>query len=535
MAKLEGIIYKAFGNFVALRGFAEIADLASISTSSKSYQRIADEAHKKDIVKFMKEGKYIYFPDVILACRAENYSDFSNRIGSDDDVDFADASFVEGLTVMHEYLPVKGHRARHASLNINIKKEEKLYRIDGNHRLEPFDETLEWWFDLLEIPQDVVDETDKSKKDGWMLHQAAEYRRKVGEKIVPYTIIFTDKTIADDLEAGIFHNINFRHLPLKEEASLRIISDRNTFDINSLGKEYLLTSVLIDRAHKGFFRGISLLTPSKDESNSIFRTSCLRIAQLICDQKVTDKELNDMYWSDDFIDLIEEVIQSLRPIYKRWGDAKQGSTALLAALVYYGLKDPAKQHFFIQWAEKNGINRISQDNVSRSTALSFVEMFDKVYQTKKSEVFISMQFNDPQSELIFEKIVRAIETYNKQSSRDIQVRPLRIDKYIKGETYTITDEILNAIESSSLVIADLSSGNKNVYHEIGYAMALAKVKDIAPSVLLLLKENTNQINDGDDIDKFVGFNIRGFSQVRFNNYDDLVELLVKQLKAHFEN
>ena len=533
MAKLEGIIYKAFDNFIALRGYAEIADLASISEKSNSYQRVANEEHKKEIIKFLDNGKYTFFPDIILACRAENYSDFLTKIGSDDDVDFNDASFVEGLTVMHEYLPVKGHRARHASLNIDGNK--KLYRIDGNHRLEPFDEPLDWWFDTLKIPQEIKDETDIAKKQGWLEFNAQKFKKSVGAKIVPYTIIFTNKTDADDFEAGIFHNINFRHLPLKEEASLRIISERSTFDILSLGGEYILTCALIDRAQKGFFKGISLLTPTKEEKDSIFRTSCLRIAQLICDKKAGDKELDTLYWKDDFIDIIEEIIQSLRPIYKKWGNDKQGSTALLATLVYYGLKDTAKQHFFIQWAEKNGINRISQDNVSRSTALSFVDMFDKVYQTKKSEVFISMQFNDPQSELIYEKIVRAIETYNKQSSRDIQVRPLRIDKYIKGETYTITDEILSAIESSSLVIADLSSGNKNVYHEIGYAMALAKAKDIAPSVLLLLKENTNQINDGDDIDKFVGFNIRGFSQVRFNNYDDLVELLVKQLKAHFEN
>jgi hypothetical protein len=160
-------------------------------------------------------------------------------------------------------------------------------------------------------------------------------------------------------------------------------------------------------------------------------------------------------------------------------------------------------------------------------------MFDKVYLTKKSEVFISMQFNDPQSELIYEKIVRAIETFNRETSRDIKIRPLRIDKYIKGETYTITDEILNAIESCSWVIADLSSGNKNVYHEIGYAMALAKVKDVSPSVLLLLKEDTNQLEKDGDIDKFVGFNIRGFTQVRFKYYDDLVELLIPQLAAHF--
>ena len=531
MLRLEGIIYKSFANYVVLRGFAEIGDLAAISKKSESYQRIAEEEHKKEIVRFLEEGKYMYFPDVILACRAENYSQFQSMVGSDDDVDFADAAFVKGLNVMREYLPVKGHRARHASINVGYNN--KLYRIDGNHRLEPFDEPIEWWYEFLDVPQDVKEEKDASKKEGWLNNQAIKYKKKIATKIVPYTIIFTDQTSAEDFEAGIFHNINFKHLPLKEEASLRIISERSTFDITSLGKEYLLAYALIDRARKGFFRGISLLSPTKTEENSIYRTSCLRIAQLICDLKENDADLEAMYWRDDFIDVIEETIQSLRPIYKKWGDVKQGSTSLLAALVYYGLKDTVKQKFFIQWANKNGINKIPHDNVSRSTALSFVEMFDKVYLTKKSEVFISMQFNDPQSELIYEKIVRAIETFNRETSRDIKIRPLRIDKYIKGETYTITDEILNAIESCSLVIADLSSGNKNVYHEIGYAMALAKVKDVSPSVLLLLKEDTNQLEKDGDIDKFVGFNIRGFTQVRFKYYDDLVELLIPQLAAHF--
>lgn len=532
MAKLEGIIYKTFDNYVALRGFAEIKDLARISKKSESYQRVANEEHKKRIIKFLEEGKYVFFPDIILACRAENYSQFRTMVGSDDDVDFAAATFVEGLNVMREYLPVKGHRARHASLDVSTDK--KLFRIDGNHRLEPFDESLEWWFSFIDVPNDIAEEKDDSKKEGWLKNQAKNYKSMIGTKIVPYTIIFTDQISAEDFEAGIFHNINFKHLPLKEEASLRIISERNTFDISSLGEEYLLASDLIDRAQKGFFRGISLLSPVSNEKDSIFRTSCLRIAQLICDKKVNDSELNKMYWKSDFVDVIEEVIQSLRPIYKKWGDNKQGSTSLLASLVYYGLKDTVKQKFFIQWANKNGINRIAKDNVSRSTALSFVEMFDKVYQTKKSEVFISMQFHDPQSELIYEKIVRAIETFNRNTSREIKIHPLRIDKYIKGETYTITDEILNAIESCSLVIADLSSANKNVYHEIGYAMALAKVKDVSPSVLLLLKENTNMLEPGEDIDKFVGFNIRGFTQVRFKEYDDLVELLLKQLATHFD-
>ena len=240
------------------------------------------------------------------------------------------------------------------------------------------------------------------------------------------------------------------------------------------------------------------------------------------------------YETREFIDTIEEVIQALRPVYKQWGKDKQGSTALLASLVYFGLTDKSKQEYFIRWVAKNGINKIGNENISRMTALSFVEMFEKVYQTKKSQVFISMQFGDPQSELIYEKIVRAIESYNNESHREIKITPLRIDEYLKGTTYTITDEILEAISSSSLLIADLSSGNKNVYHEIGYAMALAKVKDTAPSVILLLKEDTYKLEKGEDIDKFVGFNIRGFSQLRFKSYETLISQLKEQLKIHFE-
>ena len=114
MIRLEGIIYKAFDNYVVLRGFAPLGSLAEISQKSESYQRDADNSHKKDIVRFLESGKYTYFPDVILACRAENYTDFISKIGNDNDVDFTDVRFVEGLTVLKEYLPIQRHRARHS-------------------------------------------------------------------------------------------------------------------------------------------------------------------------------------------------------------------------------------------------------------------------------------------------------------------------------------------------------------------------------------------------------------------------------------
>lgn len=112
----------------------------------------------KRYCEFLHSGRYSYFPDVILACRADNYSSFISKIGNDNDVDFSDVHYVDGLTVLKEYLPVKNHRARHAYLDINSNK--RLMRIDGNHRLEPFDEKIEWWYDFLDIPDYIQNETD---------------------------------------------------------------------------------------------------------------------------------------------------------------------------------------------------------------------------------------------------------------------------------------------------------------------------------------------------------------------------------------
>lgn len=94
MAKLEGIIYKTFDHYVVLRGFAAIKDLAQISHRPESYQRNADKEHKKSIIQFLASGEYKYFPEITLACRVANYTEFAKNIGIDSAVDRDDAQFV---------------------------------------------------------------------------------------------------------------------------------------------------------------------------------------------------------------------------------------------------------------------------------------------------------------------------------------------------------------------------------------------------------------------------------------------------------
>ena len=217
MAKLEGIIYTAFRSYIVLRGFATIGGLARISKKPASYQRDANEQHKVEIVHYLNDLKS-------LACRVDDYEGLMRSIGDDKDVSKEDSVYVKGLRILNERLPIGRDRARHAYLEINNPNEdEKLLRVDGNHRLEPFNSNIEWWYQFITDKTPIKDETDPEKISGWLKHQAQLYKKGVEGKIVPFTIIMSDAKDADNFEAKIFHDINFKALPLREEASLRII------------------------------------------------------------------------------------------------------------------------------------------------------------------------------------------------------------------------------------------------------------------------------------------------------------------------
>lgn len=601
MPKLEGIIYKTFNHYVVLRGFAPLKDLAAISHKPQAYQRPAISEHKKDILQFLESGEFKYFPEITLACRVNRYNEFASNIGIDNAIDRDDAQFVSGLKVLAERLPYDGYRARHA--NLSKDNNFDLVRVDGNHRLESFDD-----------PSDPVwAETGISKNE-------------LEKIVVPYTVIFSEKEFGDQFEAGIFHNINFRQEPLRQEASLKIISDLNVFtDKEKLGIEYPLALELTDKVKTGLFNDIKWLSVNIDITKCYYRTTCLRIAQLLHNRKavieaqqstiidkINDNKLKLEDVKKEIAQLKEEIkklesdrnkieisesnfeklssykllckeidnkaqmldriiidennlnseqrhlefkcnlhsgflsssvnptdiidaIYSLKKVYDEFEDNQYGNIAMLVTMVYYALLDKAQLHSFINWARKNGVNKIIEpDDLSLDASKNLIEMFEQIFQSKKNEIFISMQFGDSQSELIYEKIVRAIETFNKKhKSIYLSARPIRIDRTVEPSTYSIQDKILEAIQACSLIIADLSSSNINVYHEIGYAMGVAQSNELFPNLILLYKENTDHNKENSDIDKFVGFNLRNLSQLRFKDYKQLVDSLVERLEKHY--
>lgn len=596
MAKLEGIIYKAFENFIVFRGYAPIGILSKVSKRPEAYQRMANDRHKRDIIKFLRKKEYSYFPELVLAYRGADLNGLIGELHGKDDVEYNAESYVKGLKVLKERVPVSGYRARHAQLQID---EDTLLRVDGNHRLEPFDDGDDWW--SLFIEEEVPVSYSEDEKAQWLHQKVSLFKQEIEKIIVPFSIVISDQEIADKFEASIFNNINFKQLPLKQEKNIQNVY-KYLKDSDELGEPHNLTIKLIELVENGHFKGLPLLAMGTD--NEIYRTICFKTIDLLltCSQKAINKideieksiseydtiiknqkqeidklkkqllhktgrgskdfiegnisnsqrlidetihnkdiaqkqivVLNRFIKSSNSIDDLEIAIQSLRSTYARLGD-NYGNISMFVALVYFKLLDETKFASFMDWIIKNGINKIPvEDYIPTHNAQSLIALFNRVFEAKGREIFISMQFNDPQSEMIYEKVVQTIERFNHKKGLDIKITTIRIDQKATTEMFTISNEITRAIESSSLIIADLSSHNVNVYHEIGVAMGIAQAKRVpAPVILLYKKDSSFRDKEKTDEDHFIGFNLRGESQLRFETYKQLQDGLWERLEKHYE-
>lgn len=610
MEKLEGIIYKAFDNFVVFRGYAPIEMLAKVSRRPEEYQRFPDDEHKRSIVHFLKNGEFKYFPELVLAYRGDNLKEFVRSLHGKDDVDFNASEYVKGLRVLKERVPITSYRARHAQLEIDDKK---LLRVDGNHRLEPFSESVEWWKDFIEDEEPEAYSDDELQQ--WITKRVDDFKSDIGKMIVPFSVVISNNDIAEKFEASIFNNINFKQLPLKQEKNIQNIY-KFLKDSEELGAAHELTMDLISLVENGHFRGLPFMDihhreqkeaeweQNVQEYDEIYRTICLKLVELLItkqkeavekideiDKKVkqNNDKLSDLETNKKELDrkekgekgeagekqideesssykqsqkalerninilnnrvdvlthfrrcatdlaAIEISIQSLRTVYVKFGD-NVGNISLFIALVYYHMYDNKMFEDFVNWVMKNGINNIPVNDILPShKASSLISLFERVYESSRKKIFISMQFGDSQSEMIYEKIVQTIIKYNTEHNADIEISPIRIDREVSDNLFEIPEAIKDAIGSSSLIIADLSSRNINVYHEIGMAMGAAQAKGIPPSIILLYKTNT-QFRDAEKVDEdhFVGFNLRGASQIRFTTYDELTTQLTKKLEKCFE-
>ncbi|CAN2041436.1 TIR domain-containing protein [Candidatus Magnetomoraceae bacterium gMMP-15] len=128
---------------------------------------------------------------------------------------------------------------------------------------------------------------------------------------------------------------------------------------------------------------------------------------------------------------------------------------------------------------------------------------------KKSKAFVVMQFTDEYDTLYKEVIKPTCEEYDFDCIR-------ADDEYKSG---LIIEDIVRLIEESSVIIADITPNNPNVFYEVGYAHGLSK-----PTILLSDKKR-----------EVLPFDISGFRTLFYDNTIGGKRLVEERLKKHLDN
>lgn len=523
---LHGILDQALQQY-CIRGFATAQDLAKISEADPSYQRNWVRKQGDLMAKFMS-GARSFFPEVILSFTLPldmQVADRTDEVGRYQPptpfpgtrVSMEDGALkfqIKRANMPERTVPTGRPATYLQTVSIDID-EDKLagrkpfFRIDGNHRL------------------------------------TAGSEGQAGQVQIAFCIVLFNATTpgTKTLERQFFNDINSKSQPLTLEERLRVIvdpesgiSDVDLQDPDKFGLVYLFTRHtfgLIGKpdsaeAKREFPTLYSLLFNTGD-GQTYRRTLCYEVYELLFELAESDNPLHKEGIDTSFRDY-QRLIDSLKEVERLFNECRPlrecKAPGLLVASVYYAFRgnNIGRLRRFLEWAVRNHIDEQQEGNAS-----DVVRIFESLEYGRNRTVFVSMPYGGD-SELHFEAIKEVIEEQNKARGyhEKYDLRPLRIDQIIKGETHKISDSIIKEMSESGLLIADLTGSNPNVYHEIGYIMGMAQhSKGAFPSLLLLCNERLTPLST-------VGFNIRGYHIISFKDTRELKPKLRKQLEACYQ-
>ncbi len=299
----RGVLDSAFENFICLRGFATLGELADVSEPDESYQRDLVPEHGKDLEAFLDHGEFLFFPEVVLATNL-NQDESLDKVrevvsGIQEKLprtDFGDSTLA--LSV-RDYRSTKDQRIRGRVVDASFTLKDaasKLKRIDGNHRL------------------------------------SAAKGEKVRRYRVPFCIVlFGNSSDAARFSRAVFHNINFKQVPLQMEHNLKLILDESAENLAlfpdeklkadpSFGLPYIHARKLLPKIEPEILEEISLSIGDSP------RTFALALARLIDCNSVADITL--------WVKQVYAALKAVNAIYSQHSVLqKSKSRGLLAVFV----------------------------------------------------------------------------------------------------------------------------------------------------------------------------------------------------------
>ncbi len=208
---------------------------------------------------------------------------------------------------------------------------------------------------------------------------------------------------------------------------------------------------------------------------------------------------------------------------------RSNSLGLFSAFLFFAIQGGPRYRQLENWVLKNHQYELQTINAS-----DLIRIFEKVAESRHRQIFVSMQFKipDKSGQLTdnpnWAAIEAAVAELNREHQFDLKLKPIRIDEFDKGYSYPISGEIFQLIEDSGYLIADLTAGNKNVYHEVGLLMGLNQARQKEHKNFLLLHNSTVG-----DVSKDFGFNIADFKQLRLADTHSIGREVKKQIAIYY--
>lgn len=483
----RGAYEMSLGGFYCVRGYATLRDIARCSYPDPAYQRDLTPEHVEQIKAFFEARKYLFFPEVILSATLETkYGEPGAAQGDPLQIVRQGGRFKSNVNDL-------SIRQAQAHCTVTVPDDARLLkRIDGNHRLNALE--------ALDDP---------------------EYDRY----LAPFCLILFDEADAPANEKALFHNINSKARKLTSEESLRgIIDDEAGFPDSVLseqfGAEYLQCRRLGEKLDFDYLTNLRVVSGKMEGAAE-------------CHRSLLIQSLQDVKAQLDRLDLgtmpgISAVFDAIRVVNEIYADPRlQRSHAqgLFAAFLFWQLHPEASEGQRQQFT--NWVLRTHQYELRSINAADLIKIFEKIAQARQRQIFISMAFSDA-TKPNYDAMKAAVEDLNAEHRLDIKLREIRVDQFDTGYSYEINKEILELIETSGLMIADLSGGNKNVHHEIGYLMGLNRGSGLNNENFLLV-HNEQMGDPAEDI----GFNLAGIKQLRVKDTNGLREDVKKQVELFY--
>ena len=499
------------GIFKIIRGFADLRDLAAVSVPYQmiegdqadqvaGHQRALDPKHAEDIKNYLEQSDNRFIPEVILAvrCEAEPIQIGNETVGVETQGD--------SLIGMGRRFTGKNHRiqnlwVRRSRLDA-VKVDMLIRRIDGNHRLALAENLRE----DMNLPQ---------------------------KYLAPFCMVLLgppDNDVNDYSESLIFHTINSTALPLDSEHGMRLLLGQNPAHAMTPDNEFSyspelhLTRLLADRL-KG------LPEPARRRFGERPLTALRESAQSLInmDPAITqDRQALTRFTESLFAGLADIATQltvnhpSLCKTYgffelaaRVWDEANEGDHENKVRWTVDYLDRIG------HWLGKQGITNLLNP---LSPTQQLLETFKAVQSHIPKRVFLARWYPDQdapngaynKATLRFQQLQQTLNAFQEDHGIGLKLIDMGTEE---GGTFLIHHRMYEAIDSSDIIICDLTGHRNNVYVEVGYAL-----KHHEKNRLIFLFEPAE---DGDQM----VFDLNAFKYVLISQAAEIPNKLLPEIEA----